>query len=90
MKKKEAGINEIELLVNEYSVSGNSARRMIELIEKYSFTSMSLELALYNLSKNPHIKSDPAYTELRLSILEELITIKNPIINNMLKSSNHE
>lgn len=90
MKKKEAGINEIELLVEKYSIYGKDARVIMDLIKNYSFTSMSLQLALYHLSQNKLIKKDPAYMELRLNILEEIITMNNPIIKNLKNTKRHE
>jgi hypothetical protein len=84
MKKETAGINEIELLVNNYSNNALTAEPLIKLIKRYQFSAMSLELAMYNLQKNQKINKNKTFTELRILILEELIKVKNPLINNHL------
>lgn len=83
--KPEAGINELELLLEVLTKQKTDKEDEINaLISNYAFSKAALEIALFNLSKNSFYKeSFEKETRLKFLILEEIIKTGNPIINNL-------
>lgn len=82
--KPKAGINEIEELLTNLTANNSSLTELEHILSQFEFTQSTLEIGMYNLSKNEYYKNDfEKLTRAKMLFLDELIKINNPILNKL-------
>lgn len=80
--KPKAGINEVEELLTNLTVNNSSIMDLESMLNQFEFTKSTLEIGMYNLSKNEYYKNDfEKLTRAKMLFLDELIKLNNPILN---------
>ncbi len=79
--KPKAGINEVEELLTNLTINNSSIMDLENMLNQFEFTKSTLEIGMYNLSKNEYYKNDfEKLTRAKMLFLDELIKMNNSIL----------